>query len=300
VILKANSLSKSYKTGNTHRMAVSNLSFTLERGEILAFLGPNGAGKTTTIKMIATLIRPDSGTIHINGVDPFRNPHCLRELGAILEGNRNVYWRLTTLENIEYFAGLRGIHRTAARREGLLLLKRFGLYDRQGSLVGQLSRGMQQKLGIIVALLLDEPTLGLDVESARDMTELVKKLAEEGIGVLLSTHQLNLAENIAHNVLILKEGCRVLHCSVSDALRSSSQRSFIVTLSEPVSALQQQQLMSVPAEATGCTVSFSGESETLYTVMEILRPSRVEMVRTLGRSLDDVFMEIAQNDRQIA
>lgn len=105
--LEVDNLKKTYRYGAALLEAVRSVSLTLATGEVLAFLGPNGAGKTTTIKMIAGLIRPDAGRVRIAGVDPHRNPEALRLLGAVLEGNRNLYWRLTPEENLEYFGFLK-------------------------------------------------------------------------------------------------------------------------------------------------------------------------------------------------
>jgi ABC-2 type transport system ATP-binding protein len=109
--LEAYNLKKSYRKGKQILAAVQGVSLTIEPGEVLAFLGPNGAGKTTTIKMIAGLIKPDAGNVRIAGSDPHRNPAALQKLGAVLEGNRNVYWRLTPQENLEYFGVLKGLER---------------------------------------------------------------------------------------------------------------------------------------------------------------------------------------------
>ncbi|WP_016865526.1 MULTISPECIES: ATP-binding cassette domain-containing protein [Fischerella] len=117
-ILEAYNLKKTYRQ---NILAVQNVSLTIASGEVLAFLGPNGAGKTTTIKMIAGLIQPDAGSVRIAGSDPHRNPAALEKLGAVLEGNRNVYWRLTPEENLEYFGVLKGLTRRQARHSGKAL-----------------------------------------------------------------------------------------------------------------------------------------------------------------------------------
>ncbi|WP_269321024.1 ATP-binding cassette domain-containing protein [Fischerella sp. PCC 9605] len=104
--LEAYNLKKIYRQNHQNFPAVQNVSLTIAPGELLAFLGPNGAGKTTTIKMIAGLIQPDAGSVRIAGSDPHRNPAALQKLGAVLEGNRNLYWRLSPEENLEYFGVL--------------------------------------------------------------------------------------------------------------------------------------------------------------------------------------------------
>ena len=150
--LEAYNLRKTYRQGSQRFEAVRGVSLTIAAGEVLAFLGSNGAGKTTTIKMMAGLIKPDAGWVRIAGSDPHRNPAALQRLGAVLEGNRNLYWRLTPEENLEYFGVLKGLSRRAARKSGIELLERFGLLEKRRTPVQKLSRGMQQKLAIAVAL----------------------------------------------------------------------------------------------------------------------------------------------------
>ena len=188
-------ISKSYVP---QQFVLKDISFDIKAGEKLGILGPNGAGKTTTIKMIAGLIYPDAGWVRIAGKDPHRQPDALRGVGAVLEGNRNLYWRLTPLENLEYFGVLRKLPRRMARQRGLELLERFELVDKQKEPVRKLSRGMQQKIAIAVALihepkllLLDEPTLGLDVEAGETVKTLIRQVADSGCAILLTTHQLH-------------------------------------------------------------------------------------------------------------
>lgn len=172
-LLEVENLRKTFRSGSGDVEAVRGISLKIEEGIVLGFLGPNGAGKTTTIKMIAGLVRPDSGSIRVAGLNPHDGPEALRHIGAVLEGNRNIYWRLTPLENLEYFGVLKGMAAKVARAKGREILERFGLAEKMKSPVQELSRGMQQKIAIAVALvhepsllLLDEPTLGLDVEAA--------------------------------------------------------------------------------------------------------------------------------------
>ncbi|MCH1927443.1 ATP-binding cassette domain-containing protein, partial [Shewanella sp. C31] len=115
----------------------------LRPGEILGFLGKNGAGKTTTVKMLSGLLLPNRGTVRLLGKDPFRDPSAFRHLGAVLEGNRNTYWRLTPLENLVYFGVARGLRLPQARRRAKALLEAYGLLEKAHTEVRHLSRGMQ-------------------------------------------------------------------------------------------------------------------------------------------------------------
>src|SRR5690625_312391 len=180
--------------------AVDDVSFKVNRGEILGLLGPNGAGKTTTIKMICGLIIPDSGSITVNKLDNQKHRlETLSNISAVLEGNRNLYWRLTVRENLEYFAGNRGQSRKEVTDAIDQLLEQFRLVDKEHELVNRLSRGMQQKLAIAVAMLadsdvilLDEPTLGLDIETGYEVRELLTEIAEKhNRTIIISTHDMD-------------------------------------------------------------------------------------------------------------
>lgn len=142
-IIEVEGLNKSYKKRRSKEFvhAVSDISFTVNRGEILGLLGPNGAGKTTTIKIICGLLTPDSGTIMIKGTNNQKKRlEALRHISAVLEGSRNLYWRLTVKENLEYFAGNRGLSRRNVADQVDDLLKKFNLKEKKNELVNRLSR----------------------------------------------------------------------------------------------------------------------------------------------------------------
>lgn len=212
-------LVKTYpKRGSQEKIkAVDRVSFEVKVGEIFALLGPNGAGKTTTIKSICGLIVPDSGEIRIKGFSVLKErSRALAQMSAVLEGNRNLYWRMTVLENMKYFSGIRGKKLTKSQAKDILEM--LGLEEKANQLVHSLSRGMQQKAAIAVCLacdtdilLLDEPTLGLDVHSAVEFRSILKSLKRQGKTILLSSHDMNLVEAVADRVAIMNKG-RIVVC----------------------------------------------------------------------------------------
>ena len=222
-------LSKSYPKRKAPPVkAVDHVSLTVKTGQVFAFLGPNGAGKTTTIKMLCGLITPDSGAARLNGVDVGRDKYrAMSQIGVVLEGTRNVYWRLTAWENLMYFGRLKGFggKRLAERAEQFL--RELDLWDRRNDLVNEFSRGMQQKVSIACALihdppivLLDEPTLGLDVAASRTVKGWVARLAhEQGKTVVLTTHQLDMAQELCDRVAIMTKGRLVANQPVGELLR---------------------------------------------------------------------------------
>jgi ABC-2 type transport system ATP-binding protein len=300
--LEVDNLKKTYRYGGKLVEAVRSVSLTLEAGEVLAFLGPNGAGKTTTIKMIAGLIRPDVGRVQIAGLDPHRNPQALRLLGAVLEGNRNLYWRLTPEENLEYFGVLKGLNSREARRRGRVLLERFDLLSKRRTTVQTLSRGMQQKLAIAVALihqpkllLLDEPTLGLDVEATQNVKALVKAIASEGCAILLTTHQLDIAEELSNRVAIIQKGEIIASSPTRDLIRQFSAGAYTIEVEGELDPTRVKALQTVGAEVQAGQVVYMGSPEGLYQVFEVLKPLPLVQVKKDSADLTAIFLKLVQS-----
>jgi ABC-2 type transport system ATP-binding protein len=301
-VLEAHHLQKTYRQGSKEVRAVVDVSLTLAAGEILAFLGPNGAGKTTTIKMIAGLIQPDAGTVCILGRDPHTDPGALAQVGAVLEGNRNLYWRLTPLQNLEYFGVLRGLPPRTARQRGLELLETFGLWEKRDVAVQTLSRGMQQKVAIAVALLhqpalllLDEPTLGLDVEAAQAVKSLIRQIAASGRAILLTTHQLDIAEALSDQVAVIRQGVIVAQAPTREFIRNfaGAVSTYRIELEQGLDPWRFEQLARQGVEILGShRVRFSGPPEMLYQVLEILKPLPLLSLKREEADLTHIFLEL--------
>jgi ABC-2 type transport system ATP-binding protein len=223
--IDVSNLVKSYNQNRPN--AVDGITFRVNRGEILGLLGPNGAGKTTTVKSILGLVEPTAGSVRLAGYDMARHRHrALVHTGAVLEGARNIYWRLSVRANLKYFGALKGLKGADSAERIDLALARVGLADRADDEARFLSRGMQQKAALAVAvlhdpdvLLLDEPTLGLDVQAARAIESAVKHLAsEENKAILLTTHQMSLAERLCDRVFVINGGQKVAEGPMADVL----------------------------------------------------------------------------------
>src|SRR5919197_1800726 len=209
--IELSGLSKTYR----ELVAVDDVTLTVPPGTVLGLLGPNGAGKTTTIKMIAGLIVPSAGRIRLSGFDVARQrSQAVRQIGAVLEGSRNVYWPLSAWQNLLYFGRLKGLRGTEIKPRAQQLLTDLELWERRHEPVGSFSRGMQQKVAIAAALitdpailLLDEPTIGLDVEAARTVKDWIAHLArDQGKTILLTTHQLPIAQELAGRIAVIRDG----------------------------------------------------------------------------------------------
>lgn len=299
-VLEVEQLQKTYRSGGKTVEAVRNVSFNIANCEVLAFLGANGAGKTTTIKMIAGLILPDRGQVKIAGRDPHRQPIALKSVGAVLEGNRNVYWRLTPEENLEYFGVLRGLSGYVARQRAKILLERFELIPKRNTIVQNLSRGMQQKLAIAVALihepqllLLDEPTLGLDVEATQTVKRLVREIASEGRAILLTTHQLDIAEELSDRVAIIKQGEIVAQERTETLIQQFSGESYRIDLEQELDSDRISKLSAIDAAIEGKTV-YVRHTEWLYQALDILKPLTIIRVEKDQANLVDVFLKLVK------
>ncbi len=305
-ILEVCNLQKTYQQRGKRIEALRGVSFNINAGEVLAFLGPNGAGKTTSIKMIAGLIRPDSGSVRIAGCDPQRNPQALRSLGAVLEGSRNLYWRLTPQENLEYFGVLRGSSPKATHQQAMKLLDRFGLIHKRRTPVKALSRGMQQKLAIAVALvhkpqllLLDEPTLGLDVEASQNVKALVREIALEGCAVLLTTHQLDLAEEISDRVAIIQNGKIVAEESTFDIIKRFSGSTYIIEVEGELNQMQISKIEALGAIVEAGQIVYGGSKQGLYRVLTLLEPLPLLFVKQEQCDLTQIFLKLVREHNYV-
>jgi ABC-2 type transport system ATP-binding protein len=194
--------------------AVNGVDLQIKRGEIFGLLGPNGAGKSTTIRMLCTLLEPTSGTATVNGFDVVKQANEVRRsLGTVLAGERSIYWKLSGRENLEYFAALYHIPTAIAKKRVEELIERMEIKDRANELVEKYSTGMRQRIAIAKALLarppillLDEPTLGLDPQAARNLRELIAQLKEEGHTILLTTHYMEEADLLSDRIGIIDTG----------------------------------------------------------------------------------------------
>lgn len=209
-------------------VAVDGLSFSVKPGEIFGLLGPNGAGKTTTLRMISTILKPDAGSITVNGSDVLQEPERVRaQLGVVAEST-GLYDRLT--ENIRYFARLRGLSEEQITERVQQLASRLGLDEFMHKRAGQLSRGMKQKVSIAIALIhdppvliFDEPTVGLDVMTARQVRQFIKECRRPDKCVLFSTHIMSEVERLCDRVAIIHKGKLVALGTLSELRQRSGQ-----------------------------------------------------------------------------
>ena len=285
-------------------VALDDVSFSIEEGEILGLLGPNGAGKTTLVKILSTILLPTSGTARVMGHDVVGETGRIRPLiGIVFGGERGLYQRLTARQNLLYWSALYKIPGAGAKPRVEQLLQRVGLSDRSDSSVETFSRGMRQRLHLARGLIpdppilfLDEPTTGMDPVAARDFRDLVKALKSEGRTILLTTHNMAEAESVCDRVALIDRG-RVRAIETPRVLGSwIAKFERIDVEGAPSGVLEDIRLLEGVSSITaqdggGARIEVSSEEAT-HQVLRSLLDAGVVSVRTSLPSLEEVYLHI--------
>lgn len=223
-MIELTNVTKRYGT----KLAVDNLSLTVAGGELFAFLGPNGAGKTTTIKMLCGLLFPTSGTVRVSGFDVVADGDQARRLISYVPDQPFLYEKLTGREFLQFVADLYGIPKDRAAGRMQAVIDLFGLYEFVDDLTERYSHGMRQRTVFAAALIheprlliTDEPTVGLDPKSIRLLKDLLRAEANRGTTVFLSTHSLDVAQELADRIGIVEHG-RLIGCGTLAMLRKQA------------------------------------------------------------------------------
>ncbi len=231
--------------------AVDEVSFTLLRGQVLGFLGPNGAGKSTTMRMLAGVLAPDAGRIIIDSVDLLDQPAQAKRALGYLPEQPPLYREITVDEQLHYSARLHGLSRTASYQAVAGIKERCGLTDVSRRLIGHLSKGYQQRVGIAQAVLhdpavvvLDEPTVGLDPLQSREIRTLIRELGQDR-GVILSSHRLSEVQAICTHVQIMRAGRLVYASSLADLEQQQQSTRLRIGLKMPPPLARLTQLPGV-------------------------------------------------------
>jgi ABC-2 type transport system ATP-binding protein len=211
------------------KLAVDDVSFQVNAGEIFGFLGPNGAGKSTTIKMIVGLLHPTSGTVKVGGYDVVTQSVQAKAACGYVPDEPNLYAKLTGRELLRFVGDLYGLDRAQTARRSEELLRLFGLVEAGNDTTDTYSHGMKQKTSLAAALvhdpkilILDEPTVGLDPKSARLIKDILRQIADRGAAVMLSTHILEIAQNMCDRIAIINQG-KVIASGTMEELRQLGQ-----------------------------------------------------------------------------
>jgi ABC-2 type transport system ATP-binding protein len=291
-------------------VAVEDISFDIKSGELFGLLGPNGAGKTTTVKMLATLLIPSSGSASVLGYDVVKDAQEVRKhIGFIFGGERGLYWRLSGIDNLRYFASLYGVEPEVSKRRIPFLLEMVGLKDRGNERVEGYSRGMKQRLHVARTLLhdpeilfLDEPTIGLDPVGARDFRQVIRNLQSENKTILLTTHYMFEADSLCQRVAVIDKGSIVAMDSPSELKKHVADLSVIEIetfgtskeVVERVRALSFVDALQVQEQDQRqmLLVQTARGAEAVPDVMESLNGTRVGRVIVREPTLEDAYVRL--------
>jgi ABC-2 type transport system ATP-binding protein len=296
-IIEISSLTKRFK----EVLAVDDLSFTVQRGDVFGFLGPNGAGKSTTIRMILSLITPTAGEIKIfNKTLAGNRKEILSNVGAIVE-KPDFYLYLPAIKNLEILAKISG--KEVSSKRILELLELVGLNDRANSKVKTYSHGMKQRLGIAQALLhdpelivLDEPTTGLDPQGMKEIRDLIIRLSkDEHKTIFLSSHILSEIEQVANRMIIINKGKKIVEGEVSQLLNSGKLKITIEVenIESAKKVLENTSWNNQIESISGNKININLESKDIASLNKYLVENGV-LVNALVpvRSLEDYFLSI--------
>lgn len=272
--------------------AVAGVTLSIPQGEICGFLGPNGAGKTTLIRMIMDILRPDEGTItladHVAG-DRKSNIGYLPEV-------RGLYTQTEAVETLTYFAMLKGLDRKAATVEVDQFLDRLEMNHARGMAIGKLSKGNQQKIQFISAivghpklLILDEPFSGLDPMNAKLISRCIEELRDEGISIILSTHQMNLAETFCSRIFLFNEGELILEGPLEEIIRENSGNKWLLNTQEPLPDSDLFQVLSREEEETTLTLNPGADVRQLMQWLAE-QPFETQSLKPYRMPLSEIFI----------
>ena len=312
-MIEVSGLTKHY-AGHT---AVSDISFTVTRGEIVGLLGPNGAGKSTTMRILACYLAATSGTVRVAGLDVFRQSDEVRRRIGYMPENNPLHYEMRVREYLKFRARLKGLSRRRSRQRVDAVTEQCGLTDVSRRIIGHLSKGYRQRVGLADALvhepeliILDEPTIGLDPNQIRSVRQLIKGLSASHT-VLISTHILPEAEMTCNRLVIMYEG-KILAADTPENLQQlmSSNSQIIAEIEAPQRDLQECWAQMAEVEQFDVSASEGNYFRCALTPREglDLRPRIFELARDRGwplreltrsrHSLEDIYVRVTRPEEE--
>jgi ABC-2 type transport system ATP-binding protein len=286
--------------------ALNGISFRVSKGEIYSILGPNGAGKTTTMKIIATLLKPTSGSASVMGIDVTSNPDAVRRIIGYVPQDLSADDELTGVENVILQARLYGISKGEARRRAMELLEMVGLKDAANRTVRSYSGGMRRRLELAMGLvndpellILDEPTLGLDVQSRLALWDYIKRLKNEGgLTILMTTHYMDEADKLSTRVAIIDRGRIVVEGSPEELKSRIGGDVIMVKVSSPLQNIMDkigaiEGVLSVDLVENMVRIKVESAEKAMAKLLGVLSSinTSIESISIAKPTLDQVFIE---------
>ena len=301
--ISINNLSKIY-SNKFH--ALNNINLDIKKGEIFALLGPNGAGKTTLINIICGIVSPTSGKITVNNFDIISNYKKARSMIGIVPQELTVEAFETVFDNVSYSRGLYGKSSNPQYIESLL--KELSLWDKKSNRLRELSGGMKRRILIAKALshepkilFLDEPTASVDVELRKDMWEIVKKLKSKGVTIILTTHYIEEAEEIADRVGIINKGKIILVDEKNDLIKKMGQKKLIIDLQSSIKSLPillKNFNLELNNEGNKIIYTYDTKNENtgITSLLQTLRDEGIKLkdINTEQSSLENIFINLVK------
>ena len=280
--------------------ALAGVDFAVRPGTVLGLLGPNGAGKTTAVRVLATLLRPDSGTARVGGFDVVSQAHQVRQLIGLTGQYASVDDALTGTENLIVIGRLLGMSRSDARARASELLRSFGIEDAADRAAKTYSGGMRRRLDLAASLVgdpqilfLDEPTTGLDPVARREMWALVRRMVADGVTVLLTTQYLDEADELADSLVVIDRG-RVIADGTPDELKAHvGTQSLVVRPADPADVAA---LMRMLAESSGSEPTVQGARVTVAVSGAASVPAIMRRLDEAGIALEEMSLRSASLD----
>jgi len=312
-MIEVTNLTKRY-AGHT---ALSNISFSVARGEVVGLLGPNGAGKSTTMRILSCFLPATSGTVRISGLDVFRHSDEVRRRIGYMPENNPLHFDMRVKEYLRFRARLKGLSVKRMRQRVDVVMEQCALTDVKGRIIGQLSKGFRQRVGLADALvhepeliILDEPTIGLDPNQIRAVRQLIRSLAQAHT-VLISTHILPEAEMTCNRMLILYEG-KILAADTPENLQRlmTSKSQVIAEIAAPMEALQnclaeiaemdQFEVTPMDGDYVRCALTPKNGLDLRPPIFQLVKQHSWEL-RELTRkthSLEDIYVQLTRPDEE--
>lgn len=303
-IISIRGLTKTYKGGH---QALKGIDLDIQEGEILALLGPNGAGKTTLISTICGLVTPSSGSVTVGGYDIIKDYRTTRKLIGLVPQELTLGAFDVVIDTVRFSRGLFGL--TANDEKIDELLTDLTLMDKKQSMVNRLSGGMKRRVLIAKALaheprvlFLDEPTAGVDVELRKDMWALVEKLRQDGVTIILTTHYIEEAEEIADRVGVISDGRLLVIDDKANLMDSLGRKQLMVDLKSPISELPDSlKVFDVELSDDGHRITYTfdtqGERTGITALLQAINEAGLSLkdLNTSQSSLEDIFVNLVHN-----